>query len=114
MSLENRVKKLEEVVAKLVESVILLMLHGFFKEETEPQQDYLDCESFVKGRLGRTNMNVANKFGRLCALAGANRGLIPKRIKQPGEYFCIYVNTWPISFLQEVWSANFDKDGGSL
>lgn len=67
-----------------------------------PDEGWLDCESFVSGRLGRPDMREANQFGQTVARAGLARKIQPRKIAHPGEHW-YEVNTWPIEFLREMW-----------
>lgn len=71
-----------------------------------PEEGWLDCESYVLGRLGSPDMRMANLFGQALARAGIARGLQPKKIIHPGEHWR-EVNTWPIEFLREIWYMSF-------
>lgn len=73
-----------------------------------PEEGFLDCESYVTGRLGALDMRLANQFGQMVARAGIGRGLQPKKITHPGEYWR-QVNTWPIEFLREIWYMSFGE-----
>lgn len=71
-----------------------------------PQEGYLDCETFVLGRLGHADMKVANQFGQACTRAAPRYNIEPIKMASPGEHWDT-VNTWPIEFLKDIWFLTF-------
>jgi hypothetical protein len=71
-----------------------------------PEDGFLDCESYVAGRMGILDMRIANQFGQACARAAQARGISPKKITHPGEHWR-EVNTWPVEFLREMWFLSY-------
>lgn len=71
-----------------------------------PESGYLDVEAFVTGKCGTVNMPLSNQFGQIIARAGQARGIEPKKITHPGQFW-EQVNTWPIEFLREMWAMTY-------
>jgi hypothetical protein len=71
-----------------------------------PTPGYLDCEAFVKNRVGHVDMPLTNRFGQACARAAREQGIEPIKMTSPGEHWDS-VNTWPIQFLREIWFLTF-------